>query len=387
MIGGAALLAAAPTLPRPAHKAPRAIAMWDFSWLERRWPGAGYEDWDCALDGLVERGYDAVRIDAYPHLMLAGPERDRTLHFWGDYAWGSPGRVTVRIMPALTDFIRKCTRRGVKVALSSWYRRDDADLRMRLRDPIAMVAAWTATLNAVAAAGLGDQILYVDVCNEWPGPYWAPFLKPPLDWGQWTDPRAVAYVTPVLTALRTAFPELPICFSADSDAPEDYGRIRPAMDLIEHHVWMGKDNDKAFERAIVAATPPGEWLDRVAEAGGRVYAAQRSAWDLSLTGKLARLAAASRATGLPLVTTEGWAMVSLRDWPMLDWNWVRAICEVGVRTAARSGRWLATCSSNFCAPQVAGMWHDVAWHRHITHIIKTAPIDTDLRTAKLYARL
>ena len=22
----------------------RAVTMWDFSWLERRWPGAGYED-------------------------------------------------------------------------------------------------------------------------------------------------------------------------------------------------------------------------------------------------------------------------------------------------------------------------------------------------------
>jgi hypothetical protein len=45
---------------------PIAIAMWDFSWLERRWPGAGYENWSVALDELVERGYDAVRIDAYP---------------------------------------------------------------------------------------------------------------------------------------------------------------------------------------------------------------------------------------------------------------------------------------------------------------------------------
>ena len=44
----------------------RAITMWDFSWLERRWAGAGYEDWDRALSELSERGYDTVRIDAYP---------------------------------------------------------------------------------------------------------------------------------------------------------------------------------------------------------------------------------------------------------------------------------------------------------------------------------
>ena len=60
----------------PLHslKKPLAIAMWDFSWLERRWPGAGYEDWDRALDELVERGYDAVRIDAYPHLVASEPD-------------------------------------------------------------------------------------------------------------------------------------------------------------------------------------------------------------------------------------------------------------------------------------------------------------------------
>lgn len=37
--------------------APFAITMWDFSWIERRWPGAGYEDWDQVLTELTERGY------------------------------------------------------------------------------------------------------------------------------------------------------------------------------------------------------------------------------------------------------------------------------------------------------------------------------------------
>ena len=50
----------------PAGRHPRAITMWEFSWIERRWPGAGYEDWDRALDELAERGYNAVRIDPFP---------------------------------------------------------------------------------------------------------------------------------------------------------------------------------------------------------------------------------------------------------------------------------------------------------------------------------
>ena len=52
---------------------PVAIAMWYVSWLWRRYPGGGFEDWDRALDELEERGYNAVRIDAFPHLVA----RDR----------------------------------------------------------------------------------------------------------------------------------------------------------------------------------------------------------------------------------------------------------------------------------------------------------------------
>ena len=55
---------------------PLAITMWDFSWIERRWDGAGFEDWNAALDGVKERGYDAVRIDAFPHLLSQAPEKE-----------------------------------------------------------------------------------------------------------------------------------------------------------------------------------------------------------------------------------------------------------------------------------------------------------------------
>src|ERR1035438_7669131 len=77
-------------MPAPG-KHPRAITMWEFSWIERRWPGAGYEDWDRALDDLRERGYDAVRIDPFPHLLAADPHKTWTLWpEWNTQMWGSP---------------------------------------------------------------------------------------------------------------------------------------------------------------------------------------------------------------------------------------------------------------------------------------------------------
>src|SRR5690348_2478766 len=111
---------------------PVAIAMWDFSWLERRWLGGGYEDWDLALEELVARGYDAVRIDAYPHLVAADTHRTwRLLPIWTEHDWGAPGPVALSgVGQALIDFLLACRAHGVQVALSSWYRQDESDARM-----------------------------------------------------------------------------------------------------------------------------------------------------------------------------------------------------------------------------------------------------------------
>ena len=80
---------------------PLAITMWDFSWIERRWDGAGFEDWNAALDGVKERGYDAVRIDAFPHLLSQAPEKEwLLLPVWYSNDWGSPYKVRVRLFPA-----------------------------------------------------------------------------------------------------------------------------------------------------------------------------------------------------------------------------------------------------------------------------------------------
>lgn len=211
--------------------------MWDFSWLERRWPGAGYENWDTALDELRERGYDAVRIDAYPHLVAADPEREWELEpVWSQQDWGSPARTRVRVQPMLN--------------------------------------------------------------------------------------KQVGY---------------------------QYELFEPT----------GYDN-----------------MARNAEA---VYRSRPEHWCKALDQGIDLAAEWARRAGKPLVTTEGWGVINYKDWPLLNWAWVKELCEHGVRRAVANGRWAAIATSTFCGPQFVGMWRDVAWHRRMTDLIHHGATQPDPR--------
>ncbi|MBN1925432.1 MAG: hypothetical protein JW798_06330, partial [Prolixibacteraceae bacterium] len=63
------------------------------------------------------------------------------------------------------------------------------------------------------------------------------------------------------------------------------------------------------------------------------------------------------------------------------------LCELGVKTAASTGQWIAIATSNFCGPQFVGMWRDVEWHRQLTGIIRSSAINTQLLDLKITKRL
>jgi len=357
-------------------KTPYAITMWDFSWLERRWPGAGYEDWDLALDELKARGYNAVRIDAYPHLIAQEPAAHWTLYpEWNQHDWGSPTWITVQVQPGLNEFIAKAADRGIKVALSTWWRDDQAKSHCQFENPAGLARAWLATLDTVAAAGLLENILYVDLNNEFPLPNWTPYARHP---SRDIDDYApyVAWMAESIPLLRAAYPELAYTFSFYGT--EWYGNDVSALDFLEPHIWMTSESDfyKRIGYNFETFAPVG--YETLVAKGEAQYRQDPAYWQGKLLAGIDKMAEWSRTLGKPLGTTECWGSVVFKDWPGLDWSWEKELCELGVRHAVSTGRWTAIATSNFCGPQFRGMWRDIDWHLRLTDLIKSAPIEDDL---------
>lgn len=356
---------------------PQAIAMWDFSWLERRWPGAGYEDWDLALTELAERGYDLVRIDAYPHLVATGGERVWTLPpFWNQQSWGAQSLIDVRVLPGLVDFIAAAARHGIGVALSTWFREDRDDVRMLLRTPAELARAWIDTLAVIASAGLLEHIVFVDLCNEFPLPSWAPFLYGVTDGPGLprSHPRIETWMRESIELVRAAYPDLDYTYSfAGRYGPADEPDVR-AFDLLEPHAWMAvaSDFNREIDYNFERFDPRG--YDNLVRHGQRTYEASPERWDGPLFAQIDWLAQWSRTTGKPLVTTECWSIVDYKDWPGLDWHWVMELNERALRRASATGRWLALATSNFCGPQFVGMWREIDYHRRLTALIHEGPL-------------
>lgn len=361
---------------------PRAISMWEFSWIERRWSGAGYEDWDKALDELAERGYDAVRIDAFPHLIAVDPNRVWTIHSDGqDGDWGAPGEVDIsRLGENLVSFIGKCKDRGIAVGLSTWYKRDSDDVRMRIKSPDDQAQIWLATLRIIEQAGLLDALLYVDLCNEYPNAKWAPYLygdetAPPEPL---TSPRIIGWMRDSIAILKHAYPDLDYTYSQSDQFHLWDEQDVTMLDFLEPHIWITHPAISSFYADIGYSFRTREFQNLVRNAKP-YYLANKPKLDGLLTEWIGKAADWSRRTHKPLITTEAWASVMYRDWPMADWDWMMDVCAAGVEQAAATGRWTAICTSNFCGPQYHGMWRDVAWHRRLTDLIKAAPLDSELK--------
>lgn len=351
---------------------PYAITMWDYSWLERRWPGAGFENWDVALDELVERGYDAVRIDAYPHFIWDDPTKEwEIIPVRNQQDFGSPARTRIQVQPNLNTFIKKCGEHNVKVALSAWWAIDLDNTVKKIKTPMDLAMAWKATLDSIADEGLLEHILYVDPSNEFPLGAWTPFLADDVKRKRDSD-EIQRWMKESLDELRKHYPDILYTFS---EIPKEdlEGCEEEYMDFFDPHIWMaGGEFYQKINYNYEKFDPIG--YDRIALYAEDLYKSDKDYWINILNNRIDSAITQSENTKKLLVTTESWAVIQYKDWPLLDWAWVKELCEIGTKRAAESGKWAAICTSNFCAPQFRGMWRDIEWHKRLTNIIKSSKI-------------
>lgn len=364
-------------MPIVDRDSPLAIAMWDFSWLERHYEGGEYSDWGQILNELTVRGYDAVRIDPYPHLVSMDPYRNWTLPPAFDASdWGAPTTTQIQVLPALIEFLKKCEDRDIAVALSSWFREDSTNARLGIRDPGDLATVWIDLLDRLAEAGLLDSIAWVDLCNEFPHPDWAPYFNRPEDdhFTRRRSPASRRWVSESIATVRDAYPKQAYCVSETAGPGKSWGREpESGMDLIDTHLWLMNTSDFFDWSHDIDSDEHYEWLETE---GTSRYRENRDTWETQLTDEIEAAAEWSRSTGLPLATTESWAVIHYKDRPGLNWEWIKELCAVGTHAAAETGRWAALSTSNFCGPQFRGMWDDVEWHQELTTTVKNATVNT-----------
>ena len=190
--------------------------------------------------------------------------------------------------------------------------------------------------------------------------------------------------------VRAAYPELPLCYSFTGGQPALYGeKDLSFFNLIEHHCWIAQLNDSEYSKSVgynyERFSPVG--YKNLVKNSERVYLEKKEYWHQLLRDEIKLIASAARKANQPLITTECWGIVDFKDWPGLNWDIVKEMCEVGVKAAAETGQWIAIATSNFAGPQFVGMWRDKEYHQKLTGLIKSSAIHPDLIGKNISKRL
>ncbi|GEM_PF-384061 len=382
---------------------PVAIAMWDFSWLLRRHPNGGFEDWERSLDELAERGYNAVRMDVFPHLVgrsQAGHASNRFTYRGcapGRHAlWGNDVEVTVNPREALLEFIPLCRQRNITVALSTWFL-SSADNLPPIEGMEGFIEVWESTIDFMAGNRLLENTLFIDLLNEYPlwhGFNWlreqaaraANAAKTALtaagqEFMQVDKPGVISDAertfyrqgcTRLLTHFRQRYPQYDFTTSitANTDAfhPERCVDIA-AMDVLDAHIWFG-------QIPYLHRLKMGDVQDLSPEQILKLYGELKQLWNENrqelirwMDEQMGGYALMARAHQAVLGNTEGWGSIGWDDIPPLDWEFIKESADLCVDLALKH-HYQFICTSNFTHPHFKRLWADVGWHQRITSKIK-----------------
>ena len=376
-----------------------AIAMWDFSWILRHHRYGSFENWDAALEGLAERGYDSIRMDAMPQFVAAdtdGSIQDtfRSVHTdWKPVLWGNNVSMSFNPREALLEFLPKCKKYGIKVGLATWFLRHDTERTQIFMEEGGLLRAWKETLDFLDKNNLlDDNIMYVDLLNEYPDVHGFDWLKNEMN--KRSDIKKFKLDNP--DAFLPDFDEneegepLKKMFYNDflNGLINDMKKVYPQFDYFASlHTWSYKNVDKSNFGAIDNHV----WFQHNGSIPGmdiigglkieydfrKVYADLKSFWKENrqtlvdwMDTQISMVSSDAKKQEVVCGNTEGWGSVCWLDHPDLDWKWIKESAEICVDLALKHENYRFMCTSNFTHPHFTGIWEDIRWHRKMTERIK-----------------
>ena len=139
-----------------------------------------------------------------------------------------------------------------------------------------------------------------------------------------SEPWLAQWMAAALAVPRREYPGLGYTFSFCNELGQWQQQDVGALDLLELHIWMSLDEVSDFDQRVgydIAASyfDPTQYANLIAN-GEQEYRSAPSHWQEALLRAIDDAAQWSRASGKPLVTTEAWAVVNYKDFPMADWG-------------------------------------------------------------------
>jgi len=371
-------------------KKPLAIAMWDFSWMLRHRKGDSFEDFETVIGDLVERGYNAVRIDAFPQLIASdgNGKQEETFNFtkggFGLTMWGN--NFTVRDMNpriALKEFMQVCEKKGVYVGLSTWFFGDDAGRHKTFQGIDAFVRAWDETLTFLKEENLLNNVIYVDLLNEYPcyhGFEWMEksldLLKYPEEEGKKYNQKQIAFynnfITECLQQLKAKWQGFTFFASQTEISDVDWLDVDfKEFMAIDKHIWAcllpGVTDETNYWEGIFTAKGDAGFEDAYKKIMER-WTANREKFKETFASFIKLAGDKAKELNVPVGNTEGWGSINWYDHPDLDWEWIKDSAEIAV-DACLENAYTFICTSNFTHPHF-DIWNDIEWHKKICEKIK-----------------
>jgi hypothetical protein len=402
----------------PKSETTLTISMWDYSWLKCGHPGGAFHDLPRRVAEAAERGYNTLRIDAFPHFYVEPRHHfdsqgmSRRFRTWGDVLLPQGYGVDVRRqVVALADLCRK---HQIRLALDTWmsfdilgpqYTQNGGMIEPSQEEAVcrAWSQAWVKALKLMRDDGVLERAAWIAPLNEVPL-----FLGSMMRSVKVSDPEVRHEGQ---TGFRADLPELDALFQrvntwlgdaiADEVArdgiplaysslgAENYhARVTDLYDVIDVHfmpdVFLGETDKIALEKAGAGASRF-SLHDAIDAYDLALYSA---AWDRALERNyptMLRLAhdyadnvmtRCTLASGkrLAAVVTEPYGPCNFPDHPEVSWEGYKRWNADAARIFA--SRDFAGLSLSNHAEPLFSLWDDAPWHRRGNDYVHSCCLET-----------